>query len=44
MAFGAALGIVAGRILTMVSDHRLVLTPMTTADSGGVALTWIGKK
>jgi len=44
VAFGAALAIVAGRTVTVGSGHRLMLTPMATADDGSVAFTWIGKK
>jgi hypothetical protein len=44
VAFGAALAIVAGRTVAVGSGHRLMLTPMATANSGGVAFTWIGKK
>jgi membrane-associated phospholipid phosphatase len=46
VAFGAALGIVAGRAVTVGRAHRLMLTPIAPPDStgAGVRFTWIGKK
>jgi membrane-associated phospholipid phosphatase len=43
VAFGAALGILAGRTVSMGRGHRLMLTPMMTPRGGGAAFTWIGK-
>ena len=44
VAFGAALGIVAGRTVTLGSIHRLELSPMATPGGGGVQFTWLGRK
>jgi len=44
VAFGAAIGIVAGRTVTIGRDTaRFALGPMAVAGGGGVALTWIGR-
>lgn len=40
VAFGAALGIVAGRTVTINRRHRMVLTPAVTPGGGGAILTW----
>lgn len=46
VAFGAALGIVAGRAVTVGRGHRLMLTPIAPPDStgAGVGFTWVDKK
>ena len=46
VAFGAALGIVAGRAVTVGRGHRLMLTPIASPDSAGagVGFTWVDKK
>jgi membrane-associated phospholipid phosphatase len=41
VAFGAALGILAGR--TVGRSHRFVLTPIVTPGGTGAGVTWIGK-
>lgn len=42
VAFGATVGIVAGRTVT-VGRHPLVLSPFATPGGGGVLLTWAGR-
>ena len=45
VAFGAALGIVAGRTVTVGrGDARFALGPMAAPGGGGVAFTWVGKQ
>lgn len=44
VAFGAALGIVAGRTVTMGRAGRWALSPMASPDGGGATFTWVGKK
>lgn len=44
VAFGAALGIVAGRTITVGHTHRLTLTPIAAEAGGGLGLTWIGRR
>jgi membrane-associated phospholipid phosphatase len=46
VAFGAALGIVAGRTVTIGREHKFALTPIaSTAGTGvGAGLTWVGRK
>jgi hypothetical protein len=45
VAFGAALGIVAGRTVTIGrGDGRFAVAPMAAAGGGGVGFTWLGKK
>ena len=44
VAFGAALGIVAGRTVPVGHGHRLVLTPMVTPDGAGAGFTWMGRQ
>lgn len=41
VAFGAALGIVAGRTVSIGSRHRLLLAPMATPGGGGARVTWL---
>ena len=42
--FGATLGIVAGRAVTIGSgEHRLAVAPMATPGGGGVSFTWLGR-
>jgi membrane-associated phospholipid phosphatase len=43
VAFGAALGIAAGRTIT-VWDKRLTLTPTAAPGGAGLAFTWSGKQ
>jgi membrane-associated phospholipid phosphatase len=43
VAFGAALGIIAGRTVTVGRDHRLMVTPLLTAHGGGASFTLIKK-
>jgi len=43
VAFGAALGIVAGRTIGVGHDHQLMVTPLATTYGGGVGLTLIRK-
>jgi membrane-associated phospholipid phosphatase len=44
--FGAALGIVSGRTVTLGTRHRFAITPVAPMDGAGagVGLTWVGKK
>ena len=46
VAFGAALGIVAGRTVTIGHEHKFALTPISSTDGAGVGagLTWVGRK
>jgi membrane-associated phospholipid phosphatase len=46
VAFGAALGFVAGRTVTIGKGRQLMLTPITTPDSSGagIGVTWLGKR
>jgi hypothetical protein len=45
VAFGAALGIVAGRSVTVGrGDGRFTVAPMAAPGGGGVGFTWIGNK
>lgn len=44
VTFGAALGIVAGRSVTVGrGDHRFALTPSVVPGGAGIGLTWIGR-
>jgi membrane-associated phospholipid phosphatase len=47
VAFGAALGIIAGRTVTLGRGHRLMLEPIAAPDNAGrgagLGVTWIGK-
>jgi membrane-associated phospholipid phosphatase len=45
VAFGAAIGIVAGRTVTIGrGDARFALAPMPVAGGGGISLTWVGAR
>jgi len=45
VAFGAALGIVAGRTVTVgLGNARFAVAPTVTPGGGGVAFTWIGTR
>jgi membrane-associated phospholipid phosphatase len=43
VAFGAALGMVAGRTVTIGSKHQLQLAPIAAPGGGGVGVTWLGR-
>lgn len=43
VAFGAALGIVAGRTVTLGTMRRMELSPLVTPGGGGVQFTWLGR-
>ncbi|MEQ1908080.1 MAG: phosphatase PAP2 family protein [Vicinamibacterales bacterium] len=44
VAFGAALGVMAGRTITIGTQRRrLMLSPMATDGGGGVQFTWMGR-
>jgi membrane-associated phospholipid phosphatase len=43
VAFGAALGIVAGRTITLGHDRTFRLSPTVTAGGAAVSFTWIGR-
>ena len=43
VAFGAALGIAAGRTITLGRERRMQLAPMVTDGGGGVQFTWVGR-
>jgi membrane-associated phospholipid phosphatase len=45
VAFGAAIGIVAARAVTIGrGDARFAVAPMAAPGGGGVALTWVGRR
>jgi hypothetical protein len=44
VAFGAALGIAAGRTITIGRERKLRLAPMATEGGGGVQFEWMGKR
>jgi membrane-associated phospholipid phosphatase len=46
VAFGAAIGIMAGRTVTIGHQHKFALTPISSTDGTGVGagLTWVGRK
>jgi membrane-associated phospholipid phosphatase len=45
VAFGAALGIVAGRAVTIGrGEHKLAISPTASAGGGGVSFTWLGRR
>ncbi len=44
VAFGAALGIAAGRTITLDRQRRMQLAPMATDGGAGVQFTWLGKR
>jgi membrane-associated phospholipid phosphatase len=45
VAFGAAVGIVAGRAVTIGrGEARFAMTPMAAPGGGGVAFTWVGHR
>jgi membrane-associated phospholipid phosphatase len=44
VAFGAALGIVAGRTVTIGHGHRLMMSPIATSEGAGASFTWLGGK
>jgi hypothetical protein len=44
VAFGAALGIVAGRTISLGHDRGVQVSPMATPGGAGLSFTWIGKK
>lgn len=44
VAFGAAVGILSGRAVTVgVGEQRFAVNPMATAGGGGVSFTWLGR-
>lgn len=43
VAFGAALGIAAGRTVTLGREKRMHLSPMAADGGGGVQFTWVGR-
>jgi membrane-associated phospholipid phosphatase len=43
VAFGAALGVAAGRTVTIGRVHRMELSPMATPGGGGVQVNWLGR-
>jgi membrane-associated phospholipid phosphatase len=45
VAFGAAIGILAGRTVTVGSGNgRFAVAPASARGGGGISLTWIGKR
>ena len=45
VAFGAALGIVAGRTVTVGHGNaRFAVAPVAAPGGGGIAFTWIGNR
>ncbi len=43
VAFGAAIGIIAGRTVTLGHHRQVLLTPTASLGGGGISLTWLGK-
>jgi membrane-associated phospholipid phosphatase len=43
VAFGAALGIIAGRTVTIGHNKQLALTPIAASNGAGVGFTWVGR-
>jgi hypothetical protein len=43
VAFGAALGIVIGRTVTIGKDHALLVSPLAVPGGTGASFTWLGK-
>ncbi|HUR34988.1 MAG TPA: phosphatase PAP2 family protein [Vicinamibacterales bacterium] len=44
VAFGAALGIAAGRTITLGRERRMMLAPMAADGGAGIQVTWLGKR
>ena len=45
VAFGAAIGIVSGRTVTIGrGENRFALAPMAAPGGGGVSFTWVGNR
>jgi membrane-associated phospholipid phosphatase len=44
VAFGAALGIVAGRTVPIGRGHGLMVTPIVTESGAGAGFTWVGRR
>jgi len=44
VAFGATIGIVAGRTVTVGHGHQLMLMPVASPNAAGVTVTWMGRK
>jgi membrane-associated phospholipid phosphatase len=44
VAFGAALGIAAGRTIPMGRSHGLMLTPIVSDSGAGAGFSWVGRK
>jgi membrane-associated phospholipid phosphatase len=44
VAFGAALGIVAGRTVTIGGRHKFAVSPLVSPDGAGIGLSWVAKK
>ena len=46
VAFGAAIGIMAGRTVTIGHERKFTVTPIASTDGagGGLGLTWAGRK
>jgi len=44
VAFGATIGIVAGRSVTVGRGHQFMLMPVASPHSAGASFTWIGRK
>jgi membrane-associated phospholipid phosphatase len=45
VAFGAAIGIIAGRTVTLGrGDGRFAVAPMAAPGGGGVSFTWVGQR
>lgn len=43
VAFGAVIGVVSGRTVTVGGRHRLLLTPTANLEGGGITFTWLGR-
>jgi len=44
VAFGATIGIMAGRTVTIGGEHKFLVTPTANVGGGGIALTWLGRR
>lgn len=45
VAFGATIGILAGRAVTIgAGEHRFAVSPMAAPGGGGVSFTWLGNR
>ena len=43
VAFGATLGVIAGRTVSVGHGNKLQIEPLATESGGGISLSWVGK-